>query len=116
MARRLQRHSWDDNPIRHCKAEWLKSLGIEIDRILQAKLSRYAASQLGDLVLRRRFQVDKSPGMKLHATWDGPYKLTRISKSEVSSDLEDLKIGKVISRYAFRYMSPGARVSGGWLG
>ena len=70
-------------------------------RTLQAKLPRYAAPQLGDLVLRRQSQVDKSLGMKLHAKWDGPYKLTRISKSGVSGNLEDLKTGKVIGRYAF---------------
>ena len=70
-------------------------------RILQAQVPRYEAPQLGDLVLRRRFQVDKSLGMKLHAKWDGPYRLCRISKSGVSGDLEDLKTGKVIGRYAF---------------
>ena len=69
--------------------------------ILRAKLPRYVAPELGDLVLRRRFQVDKSLGMKLHAKWDGPYLLSRISKSGVSGDLEDLKSGKVIGRYAF---------------
>ena len=39
--------------------------------------------------------------MKLHAKWDGPYLLSRISKSGVSGDLEDLKTGKFIGRYAF---------------
>ena len=33
--------------------------------------------------------MDKSLGMKLHAKWDGPYKLTRILKSGVSGNLED---------------------------
>ena len=53
-ARRLQRRSWDDPPRRHCRAEWLRSLGIEIDQILQAKLSRHTESQLEDLMLRSR--------------------------------------------------------------
>ena len=69
----------------------------EEELILQAKLPRYAAPQLGDLVLRRRFPMDKSLGMKLHAKWDGLYKLARIAKSGVSGNLEDLKTGKVIS-------------------
>ena len=80
--------------------------------ILWAKLPRYAAPQLGDPVLRRRFQADKSLGMKLHAKWDGPYKLTCISKSGVSGDLEDLKTGKVIGRYAFESLKgyvPGSK-------
>ena len=87
---------------RHAEeAVWLKSSEIEIDRILPAKVPRYVAPELGDLVLRRRFQVDKSLGMKLHTKWDGPYLLSRIAKSGVSGDLEDLKTGKVIGRYAF---------------
>ena len=131
-AQRLQRHSWDDTSIRHCKAEWLKSLGIEIDWILPAKVRRYVAllpakvpkyapPELGDLVLRRRFQVDKSLGMKLHTKWDGPYLLSRIAKSGVSGDLEDLKTGKVIGRYAFESLkvysscqgSKGVRIADG---
>lgn len=78
-------------------------------RITQARMPRYEAPQLGDLVLRRRFQVDKNLGMKLHTKWGGPYKLTRISKSGVSGDLEDLKTGKVIGRYHSRFMSPESR-------
>ena len=65
------------------------------ERILHAAIQRYAAPELGDLVLTKRFQVDKSLGMKLHAKWDGPYKLNRISKSGISGNLEDLKTGKI---------------------
>ena len=68
-------------------------------RMEQAKSPRYEAPRLGDLVLRRRFQVDKSLGMKLHTKWDGPYLLCRVSKSGVSGDLQDLKTNKVIGRY-----------------
>ena len=56
---------------------------------------------MGDLVLRRRFVVDKSLGMKLETKWDGPYRLSRISKSGVSGDLQDLKTGRIVGRYAF---------------
>ena len=66
-----------------------------------AKVPRYQAPQLGDLVLRRRFQVEKSLGMKLHTKWDGPYRLSQISKSGVSGYLQDLKTGSVVGRYAF---------------
>lgn len=69
---------------------------------MRAELPRYAVPELGDLVLRRRFPLDKSLGMKLHVKWDGPYKLVRIAKSGVSGDLEDIKTGKVIGRYAFQ--------------
>ena len=57
--------------------------------------------KMGDLVLRRRFIVDKSLGMKLETKWDGPYWVSRISKSGVSSDLQDLKTGRIIGQYAF---------------
>ena len=39
--------------------------------------------------------------MKLYPKWDGPYRLSRISKSGVSGDLTDLKSGRVLGRYAF---------------
>ena len=68
---------------------------------VKAPIPRFQAPQLGDLVLRRRFAVDKSLGMKLHSKWDGPYLLSRISKSGVSGDLTDLKSGRLLGRYAF---------------
>lgn len=72
---------------------------------------------MGDLVLRRRFQVDKSLGMKLYTRWDGPFRLARIAKSGVSGDVVDLKTDKLMGRYAFdslkvledRRKSDGAR-------
>ena len=71
------------------------------EKVEDAKIARYQKPQVGDLMLRRRVQVDKSLGMKLHSKWDGPYRLCRVSTSGVSGDLEDLKTGKVIGRYAF---------------
>ena len=71
------------------------------ERIEDIKIPRYQNPQVGDLMLRRRVQVDKSLGMKLHSKWNRPYRLCRISTSGVSGDLEDLKTGKVIGRYAF---------------
>lgn len=45
--------------------------------------------------------MDKSLDMELYTRWDGPYLLSKISKSGVSGDLTDLKSGKMIGRYAF---------------
>ena len=39
--------------------------------------------------------------MELYTRWDGPYLLSKISKSGVSGDLTDLKSRKMIGRYAF---------------
>ena len=69
--------------------------------LLLAKVPRYMVLELGDLVFRRRFQVDKSLGMKLRTKWDTTWLLSCIAKSSVSGDLKDLKTGKFISRYAF---------------
>lgn len=72
------------------------------DKDLRPKIARYQAPKKGDLVMRRRFLVDKSLGMKLSSKWDGPFKLSRISKSGVSGDLQDLKTNRIIGRYAFQ--------------
>ena len=67
----------------------------------KAAIPRYQAPKLRDLVLRRRFNGDKSLGMKLYTKWDGPYRLSKISQSGVSGELTDIKSGKMIGRYAF---------------
>lgn len=71
------------------------------DRELKATVSRRAIPREGDLVLRRRFVVDKSLGMKLYSKWDGPYRLSSIAQPGVSGYLEDLKTGRILGRYAF---------------
>ena len=71
------------------------------EQVANAGMPRFQPPEVGDLVLRRRFQVDKSLGMKLYTKWDGPYRLTRIAKSGVSGDIEDLKTGRRVGRYAF---------------
>lgn len=70
------------------------------DQELSAVLPRYAAPQVGDLVLRRRVNVDKSLGMKFDTRWDGPYRLVRISASGVSGDIVDLKTDNILGKYA----------------
>lgn len=66
--------------------------------------ARYAQPQLGDLVLLRRFIVDKERGRKLEPRWEGPYLLSRIAKEGVSGYLQDMKTGKVKGRYGFDAM------------
>ena len=66
----------------------------------EAKVPRYHKPQVGDLVLRRRFNVEKSLGMKLYSKWDGPYRMVQLSTSGTAGYLEDLKTGKVLGRYA----------------
>ena len=70
-------------------------------REILAPAPRHAPPKVGDLVLRRRFVVDKHLGMKLHAKWEGPYKLVRISQTGTSGEIEDLKTGRQLGRYAF---------------
>ena len=54
----------------------------------------------GDLVLLRRFAVIKDKGKKLETRWEGPYKVTRVTKSGVSVIPEDLCTGMKRGRYA----------------
>lgn len=68
---------------------------------LKSTITRRVSPKEGDLVLRRRFAVDKSLGMKLYAKWDGPYRLISISPVGTSGYIEDLKTGRILGRYAF---------------
>ena len=54
----------------------------------------------GDLVLLRQFAVIKDKGKKLETRWEGPYKVTRVTKSGVLVILEDLCTGMKKGRYA----------------
>lgn len=71
------------------------------EKELKMIIPRYSMASLNDLVLRRRFAVDKSLGMKLHTRWDGPYRLISISQSGKSGEIQDLKMGKCLGKYAF---------------
>ena len=103
----VTRRSEEEHELRLAQIEEIRELTRE--RVLRdleekearAAFPRYHAPKLGDLVLRRRFNVDKSLGMKLYPKWDGPYRLSKISKSGVSGELTDIKSGKMIGRYAF---------------
>ena len=54
----------------------------------------------GDLVLLRRFAVDKDKGKKLEPKWEGPYLVQRLARSKVSALLDDIHTGKHKGRYS----------------
>ena len=54
----------------------------------------------GDLVLLRRFIVDKDKGRKLETKWEGPYVVERVGCSRVSVVLSDLLTNKHKGRYS----------------
>ena len=59
------------------------------------------APSRGDLVLLRRFVVDKDKGRKLETRWEGPYKVKKVGRSGVSVTLEDIHTGRTKGRYSF---------------
>lgn len=56
--------------------------------------------QKGDLVLLRRFAIDKDKGKKLETKWEGPYLVARVSYSKVSVILNDIITEKRKGRYS----------------
>ena len=92
----LMRRSEEEYDLRLAQIEEVRELTRERvlrdleEREAKAAIPRYHAPKVGDLVLRRRFNVDKSLGMKLYPKWDGPYRLSKISKSGVSGELTDI--------------------------
>ena len=60
------------------------------------KKAQWEALQENDLVLLRRFEVDKNKGKKLAARWEGPYLLTDLSWHKRSGRLRDINTGEVV--------------------
>ena len=50
----------------------------------------------GDLVLLRRFEIDKHKGRKLEARWEGPFRLSDISWHGRSGRLRDINTGELV--------------------
>ena len=50
----------------------------------------------GHLVLLRRFEVAKHPGLKLESQWEGPYRLSHISYHQRSGQLQDIEASDVV--------------------
>ena len=89
IAQTEERHDLARGSILAAQDRQIEMRQQDLDR-KQVPVVRY---QPGDLVLLRRFAVDKDKGRKLEAKWEGPYRIARITKSEVSVWLEDLCTG-----------------------
>ena len=50
----------------------------------------------GDLVLLRRFDVEKHHGMKLESQWEGPYRLSDLAYHGKSGRLRDMHTGDLV--------------------
>ena len=74
------------------------------DLELAQKMPRYETPKQGDLVLLRRFVVDKDKGRKLEPHWEGPYSLDRVGREGVSGYLRDLKTDRIKGCYGFDAM------------
>ena len=73
----------------------------ETQKVLEKKeIGRGEPPQKGDLVLLRRFVVDKDKGRKLEVKWEGPYLVTKLSSSGVSVTLTDFLTDRVKGRYS----------------
>ena len=57
---------------------------------------RWQKLQQGDLVLLRRFEVDKHKGRKLEVKWEGPYLLGDVSWHGRTGRLIDIQSGEVV--------------------
>lgn len=78
-----------------------KVLQNQDEQILGYVRHRYASPQVGDLVLLRRFVIDKEKGRKLEPRWEGPYLLKKEAKPGISGYLQDLKTERIKGKYAF---------------
>ena len=63
---------------------------------IETKEGKWERLQEGDLVLLRRFEVDKHKGRKLEAQWEGPYLLADLSWHGRMGRLIDIQSGKVV--------------------
>ena len=92
--------------------KWLRLAKLEEQREQAVKRTYYTQQQIekgeigqgdqpkkGDLVLLRRFVVDKDKGRKLETKWEGPYVVERVGYSGVSVVLYDLLTDKRKGRY-----------------
>jgi len=64
--------------------------------VTEKERGRWQRLEEGDLVLLRRFEVDKHKGKKLEAQWEGPYLLGDIAWHGRTARLIDIQSGKVV--------------------
>ncbi|KAI5810160.1 hypothetical protein DFH27DRAFT_630018 [Peziza echinospora] len=69
-------------------------------RMIEQKRCRFPKPGVGDLVLLRRFIIDKDRGRKLEPRWEGPYLVRRMCKGGISGELEELGSGRLKGRYS----------------
>ena len=69
-------------------------------RELEQRRAEVWQPRAGDLVLLRRFAVNKDKGRKLEPKWEGPYRISKVTKSGVSVWLEDVCTGGKKGRYS----------------
>lgn len=83
-----------------------EALGNMIDVQLQAedrdRKMRFGGTELelGDLVLLRRFAVDKDKGRRLETKWEGPYRMSKWGKPGASIWIRDMHTDRVKGRYS----------------
>ena len=63
------------------------------DAIEQQSEGRWTPLEEGDLVLLRRFEIEKLHGQKLEPQWEGPYRLFDMSPHGRSARLQDIHTG-----------------------
>ena len=61
------------------------------DRLEQNSDGKWTPLEEGDLVLLRRFEIDKHHGMKFEPQWEGPYRLVQLAYHGRSGRLQDIQ-------------------------
>ena len=66
------------------------------DAIKQNSYGKWEPLEEGDLVLLRRFDMEKHHGMKLEPQWEGPYRLVQMAWHGRSGRLPDIQTGDLV--------------------
>ena len=66
------------------------------DAIERTSDGKWEPLEEGDLVLLRRFDVEKHHGMKLEPQWEGPYRLVQMAWHGRSGRLQDIQTGDLV--------------------
>ena len=102
---KVQSEIGDDKWIRLAKLEEQREHAVQRtydnqQQLEKREIGRGDQPKKGDLVLLRRFIVDKDKGRKLETKWEGPYVVERVGYSGVSVVLHDLLTDKRKGRYS----------------
>ena len=66
------------------------------DAVEQKSEGKWTALEEVDLVLLRRFDIEKLHGQKLESQWEGPYRLFDMSSHGRSARLQDIHTGELV--------------------